>query len=96
MRFETEAPFRIQTVVPVGDGTWSIAMETGRLERGDGRPFGSDESEGQDKGGLVPDIVAAASESGTAEAPESDPLVRGDAILTAALRRLREVLKATQ
>ena len=29
----------VKSTIPVGDGTWSIVLTTGRLERGDGRPL---------------------------------------------------------
>jgi hypothetical protein len=42
----------------------------------------------------MPDIAVGPVESNKAGPPESDPLVRGDVVLTAALRQLRVVLKA--
>jgi carboxyl-terminal processing protease len=32
----------VRSTLPVGDGAWSITLATGRLERGDGRPLGTD------------------------------------------------------
>jgi carboxyl-terminal processing protease len=34
------APTVVRSTVPVGDGTWSVALVTGSLERGDGQPLG--------------------------------------------------------
>jgi carboxyl-terminal processing protease len=98
---EDDSP-EVRTPVPVGDGSWSIVMATGRLERGNGRPLARYD---EDPGGLVPDIRAAwdptnpaASPPGgpPAEAentPETDPNIRGDPVLIAALRRLRTLLR---
>jgi carboxyl-terminal processing protease len=33
-----------RATVPIGDGSWSITLVTGRLERGDGRPLGDSSS----------------------------------------------------
>jgi carboxyl-terminal processing protease len=80
----------VRSVVPLGDSGLSIEMATGRLERGDGRPLaaaGRDE-----KGALVPDIIATGVIPDGERGPESDPLVRGDAILAVAVRRLRASL----
>jgi carboxyl-terminal processing protease len=43
IREGTEHWANVRSMVPVGDGSWSIELTTGRLERGDGRPI-SDES----------------------------------------------------
>jgi carboxyl-terminal processing protease len=43
----------VRTTVPIGDGTWSIVMSTGRLERGDGRPLS-----GEFRWGVGSDSVA--------------------------------------
>jgi carboxyl-terminal processing protease len=48
--FEYEATVR--TTIPVGDGRWSVAMVTGYLERGDGRPLA-------DLSGAAPDASAS-------------------------------------
>ncbi len=53
----------VRSMVPVGDGRWSITMATGYLERGDGRPLTDrdgaapdDSSEGErPRGGVQPD-----------------------------------------
>jgi carboxyl-terminal processing protease len=83
----------VSSVVPVGDGTWSLEMTTGRLARGDGRPLAGDSRDGN--GTLIPDIAVGAGrrEPGNARTPETDPVVRGDAILTEAVRQLRVVLR---
>jgi carboxyl-terminal processing protease len=83
----------VTSVVPVGDGTWSLELTTGRLARGDGRPLAGN---GRDeKGRLIPDIAVGVGrrKPGNARTPETDPLVRGDAILTEAVRQLRVVLR---
>jgi carboxyl-terminal processing protease len=81
----------VRSVVPVGDGAWSIEMTTGRLARGDGRPLAGDRSNGN--GALLPDITVGRLAPGNSSAPETDPLVRGDAILSEAIRQLRVVLR---
>jgi carboxyl-terminal processing protease len=48
--FEYEATVR--TTIPAGDGRWSVAMVTGYLERGDGRPLA-------DLNGTAPDASAS-------------------------------------
>ena len=61
--FEYEAT--VKSTVPVGDGRWSIAMVTGHLERGDGRPLadvagamlGASSSIEKPRGGVRPDHV---------------------------------------
>jgi carboxyl-terminal processing protease len=57
----------VRTTLPLADGTWSIQMTTGRLERGDGRAIGTPEGPGPQaiarrmpspndrKGGVQPD-----------------------------------------
>jgi carboxyl-terminal processing protease len=83
----------VRSVVPVGDGAWSLEMTTGRLARGDGRPLAGDRPNGN--GALVPDITVGRLAPGNSSAPgtETDPLVRGDAILSEAIRQLRVVLR---
>jgi carboxyl-terminal processing protease len=53
----------VKTMVPVGDGRWSISMATGTLERGDGRPLadrvgalpGDSSEQERPRGGVQPD-----------------------------------------
>ena len=67
----------VQTAVPIGDGSWSVEMMTGQLERADGRPLARHpfvennarlrrrkDAAGMDRepdGSLVPDVVVAPS-----------------------------------
>jgi hypothetical protein len=67
-------------------------MPTGRLERADGRLLGGENRAGN--GTLVPDIPVRRAQAGSEKPSETDPLVRGDAILSEAVRQLRVVLKA--
>ena len=41
----------VKSRVPVGDGSWSIELVTGYLERGDGRRLSSDVTVAQSRGG---------------------------------------------
>lgn len=76
----------VETTVPVGDGTWSIQMVTGRFERADGRPLGdpkfhtrpqaglnvqADARSPKDQWGISPDhIVGSAGPPGRSQRPE--------------------------
>jgi carboxyl-terminal processing protease len=74
----------VRSAVPLGDGSWSIEMTTGRLERGDGRVL---------ENALVPDITAGQAGPRLRRTPQPDPQSGDDPILSEALHQLRVVLK---
>ncbi len=70
----------VRSAVTVGDGSSSIQMATGRLERGDGRPLVG--VKGNSRNSLVTDIIRGVTK-------DSD-----DPVLAGALLRLRHVLES--
>jgi len=70
----------VRSFVPIGDGSTSIEMATGRLERGDGRPLVGPKGDSRDS--LVPDIIRGVTRDGN------------DLILAVAVQRLRQLLKS--
>jgi carboxyl-terminal processing protease len=84
----------VRSAVPIGDGSTSIQMATGRLVLGDGRLLVATDQDTKDR--LAPDIVAGA--TNTFVSPEdtlkNDPWHKGDFPLVAAIQKLRQLLKS--
>lgn len=98
-----------RSMVTVGDGSWSIELTTGRLERGNGRPISSAARDAQPgdraslaraqdpdkiKTGVQPDHMVGASETGPARfAPPRPPRRPNDAPNAARDEILREAVR---
>jgi carboxyl-terminal processing protease len=72
----------LQTAVPLADGAWAVMLPTSRLERGDGRP-------------LTQPFMFADRPGVRAPLPRRAEEAKPDLVLPAALKLLRERLKAS-